>query len=110
MPTTSKPKSSPQKVRKTQGRKASPRGDQKGGRRSAAYGKTRSAAKKKPRLDEGSTELQANQSRRLPLAGRVIYPFAGWLLSPMIAAFAMTLSSASVIFNAYRFPRSIPSP
>jgi Cu+-exporting ATPase len=38
----------------------------------------------------------------VPLAAGVLYPFTGLLLSPMIAALAMSLSSASVIFNALR--------
>lgn len=38
----------------------------------------------------------------VPLAAGVLYPFLGVLLSPMIAAAAMSLSSVSVIGNALR--------
>ena len=38
----------------------------------------------------------------VPVAAGVLYPIAGLLLSPMIAAVAMSLSSVSVVGNALR--------
>jgi hypothetical protein len=45
-------------------------------------------------------------SAGIPIAAGVLYPFFGLLLSPMIAAAAMSLSSVSVISNALRPSRS----
>ncbi len=38
----------------------------------------------------------------VPIAAGALYPALGLLLSPMIAALAMTLSSVSVVGNALR--------
>ena len=38
----------------------------------------------------------------VPIAAGLLYPFFGWLLSPMLASAAMSLSSVSVIGNALR--------
>jgi Cu+-exporting ATPase len=42
----------------------------------------------------------------VPIAAGILYPFFGLLLSPMLAASAMSLSSVSVIFNSLRLRKT----
>jgi Cu+-exporting ATPase len=45
----------------------------------------------------------------VPIAAGVLYPFFGILLSPILAAAAMSFSSVSVITNSLRLRKAVPS-
>jgi cation transport ATPase len=38
----------------------------------------------------------------IPIAAGVLYPFFGWMLSPVFAGMAMAFSSVSVVSNSLR--------
>ena len=59
-----------------------------------------------PNISQNLTFAFLYNAAGVPIAAGVLYPVFGILLSPMVGAAAMALSSVSVIANALRLART----